>query len=213
MELSMAEYVLAIPRTELEKQNIGTAVDVGLYPIDLNKLDPRGFAFFPRHIINNKSDASVAAGKLYPQVIGYYQIESPNGQILTYRRKGKEKGLLGKYSIGVGGHIDICDFEEDSNLIDIINAASGRELYEEIGLDIDVSKVKHNQVLSTWIDKTSQVHVGLPAVIKLTQNMFYAIVLEDSEFLEAQWLTREELKQLSTTETFEPWSQILINNF
>lgn len=187
----MAEYVLAIPRTELTKQNVGTD---GIYPFDLNAVDQQAYALLPRHIADGKdpetrkaTDESIAIGKLLPQILGYFQITDENGRILTYRRKGKEQGLLGKYSIGVGGHVDLADvnylyattsYDPDSGEVNtnvaihqrpdignIIATGASRELKEEIGIDIHPALFSFDRVIATYADTTSVVHVGLPAQI------------------------------------------------
>ena len=38
----------------------------------------------------------------------------------------------------------------------------------------------------------------------------YGINLDESEFLDARWISVEELK--ATVDTYEPWSQLIIQN-
>ena len=51
------EFVLVIPRTELEAQGIDFS---GIQKIDLEKFNPENFGFLPRALIDNKSDTSIA---------------------------------------------------------------------------------------------------------------------------------------------------------
>lgn len=186
-----AEYVLAIPRQQLTNQNVGTD---GIYPIDLNAVDTDAYALLPRHIADGKdpetrkaTEESLAIGKLLPQILGYFQIVDEQGRILTYRRKGKEQGLLGKFSIGVGGHVDLADVnylyattshnpdngEIDTNvtlhqrdgIVSIIATGAARELKEEIGVEIHPATLSFDRVIASYADATSMVHVGLPAEI------------------------------------------------
>ena len=223
----MNELVLALHWDELRKQH---ALPEGLCGFDLNEVDQQAYALLPRHIADNKKellDSSLALGKIFPQILGYFQVVNPNGSILTYQRKGKEKGLVGKWSIGVGGHVsheDFLDavdtFTEDYPLLnEILWLGAKRELEEELGINVDwleqfnspddfAEAVK--SVIHTWDDHTSTMHVGLPMRLELSEHMYDSLELEPAEFLNYKWLTPSELK-LSGLE-FETWSEILIDN-
>lgn len=224
----MAEFVLAIAREELTKQNVGTD---GLYPVDLSVADGTAFAWLPRHIADAKdpvtkktSDAAVALGKLFPQILGYFQITDEEGRILTYYRKGKEKGLTGKRSIGVGGHVDIQDsirYNEHNavylseDLGGLIARGANRELCEEIALVVRLEADRFTQVISSYADPTSAVHVGLPVTINVSMEGRHNLVLAEDEFLNAEWLTPEELVHDMTVNgtEYETWSNILIQHW
>lgn len=153
---SEVELVLVVDRHELTKQGVGTD---GIYPFSLNKLSPSTFGYLARGFADNKSPTSIEIGKLLPQILGYFQITDKEGRILTYRRKGKEEGLLGKFSIGVGGHVDLLDgvwlgmsFETVNqsstatlshvstlgSIGEVICRGAERELKEEIGIDANL---------------------------------------------------------------------------
>lgn len=207
----MNELVLAVSREAL---NVGT--ESGIFPIDLNSIDSEAYALLPRHIADNKSDSSVALGKLFPQILGYVQLVNQQGEILSYARKGKEKGLHGLRSIGVGGHVSheelvtaIYRSDEPTQLpklTELIQLGLRRELIEEVGIDIG-TYMEANQLLVSDSNITSQVHVGLPMQLKVNES---DITLDDSEFLDARWISIEELK--TTEDIYEPWSQLLIQN-
>lgn len=207
----MNELVLAVSREALD---VGTAS--GIFPIDLNSIDSEAYALLPRHIADNKSDSSVELGKLFPQILGYVQLVNEQGEILSYARKGKEKGLHGLRSIGVGGHVSheelvtaIYRSDEPTQLpelTELIQLGLRRELLEEVGIDIG-TYMEANQLLVSDSNITSQVHVGLPMQIHVGAS---DIILEESEFLDARWITVEELK--ATEDIYEPWSQLLIQN-
>lgn len=207
----MNELVLAVSRDALD---VGTAS--GIFPIDLNSIDSEAYALLPRHIADNKSDSSVALGKLFPQILGYVQLVNEQGEILSYARKGKEKGLHGLRSIGVGGHVSheelvTAIYRSDNptqlpKLTELIQLGLRRELLEEVGIDIGTF-MEANQLLVSDSNITSQVHVGLPMQLNVIEA---AIILEESEFLDARWITIEELK--ATVDIYEPWSQLIIQN-
>ena len=205
----MNELVLAVSREALD---VGTAS--GIFPIDLNSIDSEAYALLPRHIADNKSDSSVALGKLFPQILGYVQLVNEQGEILSYARKGKEKGLHGLRSIGVGGHVSheelvtaiYCsdDPTQLPKLTELIQLGLRRELLEEVGIDIG-TYMEANQLLVSDSNITSQVHVGLPMQLHAKES---DIKLDESEFLDARWISVDELK--ATVDIYEPWSQLII---
>ena len=207
----MNELVLAVSRDALD---VGTAS--GIFPIDLNSIDSEAYALLPRHIADNKSDSSVELGKLFPQILGYVQLVNEQGEILSYARKGKEKGLHGLRSIGVGGHVSheelvTAIYRSDEpiqlpKLTELIQLGLRRELLEEVGIDIG-TYMEANQLLVSDSNLTSQVHVGLPMQLNVVES---DIILEESEFLDARWINVEELK--ATVDIYEPWSQLIIQN-
>ena len=180
------ELVLAVQRQELTR--LGVGID-GIYKLDFDKIDPMAYAFLPRHIVDDKSEESVLLGKLYPQVLPYFQIIDLEGRYLVYRRKGKEEGLLGKYSIGVGGHVDVTDafwqyaqpiygtgvvsnhvsLHRRTHLQDIAHTGAARELKEEINLDYHPASMEFTRAIATFEDVTSIVHLGLPMDIHLDE--------------------------------------------
>ena len=207
----MNELVLAVSREALD---VGTTS--GIFPIDLNSIDSEAYALLPRHIADNKSDSSVELGKLFPQILGYVQLVNEQGEILSYARKGKEKGLHGLRSIGVGGHVSheelvTAIYRSDEpmhlpKLTELIQLGLRRELLEEVGIDIG-TYMEANQLLVSDSNTTSQVHVGLPMQLNVVESN---IILEESEFLDARWINVEELK--ATVDIYEPWSQLIIQN-
>ena len=220
----MSELVLALHLSEIAKQ----AQPTGLSAFDLSEVDQQAYALLPRHLVDDKKghlESNLTLGKIFPQILGYFQIVNQEGRILTYQRKGKEKGLLGKWSIGVGGHVShedfMCvaeaDWEALPNLNDIIYEGSKRELEEELGIDSRWLEVFNSpddfaeavkSILHTWNDATSTMHVGLPMQLEMSEHMFDSIKLDPAEFLNYQWLTPQELKM--GDREWETWSQILI---
>ena len=207
----MNELVLAVSREALD---VGT--ESGIFPIDLNSIDSEAYALLPRHIADNKSDSSVELGKLFPQILGYVQLVNEQGEFLSYARKGKEKGLHGLRSIGVGGHVSheelvTAIYRSDDptqlpKLTELIQLGLRRELLEEVGIDIG-TYMEANQLLVSDSNITSQVHVGLPMQLNVVES---GITLEESEFLDARWISIEELK--ATVDIYEPWSQLIIQH-
>ena len=218
----MTELVLAVNRQELDMQGVGTN---GIYPIDLSDRNQQNYAYLPRTFADNKSENAIALGVQFPQILGYFQIMY-QGNILAYQRKGKEKGLLGKWSIGVGGHVSQEDFieytancmENYPSLASLVYTGAVRELQEELGIDtgwiealVDVDSFCEavTSIIATFADPTSTVHVGLPLAIELPDHLFEALKLDPTEFNNIKWLSPHELKTLGLE--FETWSQLLVD--
>lgn len=225
------ELVLALSRTEVAKQGITTN---GVFDFDLSEVDQQAYAWLPRHIADDKKTAeslnnATTLGMLFPQILGYFQIMDEHGAILCYQRKGKEPGHHGKWSLGVGGHVSQEDWgdvlahtdEVYPNLTSLIYAGALRELSEELGVDVrwleqmnsvDDFEASADKLLHTYVDATSTMHVGLPMELVLPDHLIESLTLDPEEFINAKWLTKEGLAQ-NTDMIFEPWSQLLIENF
>lgn len=214
------EYVLVIPRSELEAQGVNYT---GIQDFDINKVVSCNFGFLPRDLIDNKSNSSIEIGKLLPQVLPYFIIKDADGRILSYNRKGKEKGLFGKNSIGVGGHIDLTDsiyayqpdyddvaLDQSVDIKQIIQTGLKRELREEIGL-VSLQDIDFDFIIAIDSDKTSNVHIALVATIDV--DNFDVLTPNPEEFLEVKYLTSEELIARSKEVEYEPWSQLIIDHY
>lgn len=203
------ERVLVLPLQELVKQGI-TPQNI-LQPIDLHKLDSQAYGYLPRHVIDNKSTESVLAGSLYPQVLPYNLLVDVNTKsVLVYQRKGKEEGLLGKWSLGVGGHITDEDaiINSITSLTDIITVGATREFVEETGLMSDILVDDYTRCILSHRDLTSTVHLGLVSIIEVED--LSELDLAPSEFLNYGWMTLQELKD--SNKEWETWSDIIIKS-
>jgi predicted NUDIX family phosphoesterase len=135
-------------------------------------------------------------------------------KIFVYGR-GKASGesrLVGKLSIGLGGHIETI---VDSNLLSSVTEAAYRELVEEIGLKTDK---KHcmatlrfsfdhlSCILYNSEDAVGRVHLGLSIIALISQDEITK--LEDGVIENGEWKTLEELCDLG--EKMEPWSQSIL---
>ena len=218
----MTELVLAVNRLELVAQGI---VGNGIFPFDLYSLKQDNYALLPRSFADNKSPSALELGKLFPQILGYFQLMY-EGKIFVYQRKGKEEGLLGKWSIGVGGHVsheDIEDFVGEVNtayppIAELIYEGAKRELWEEICLRLASHSVlwtngkfntHANRLIHTDVDPTSAVHVGIPVTIELSKKEFEGLKLNPAEFRNVKWIEPHLLKVAGLE--LETWSQLLVD--
>ena len=210
----MTELVLAVNRQELDNQGVGTN---GIYPIELSDLNQQNYAYLPRAFADNKSENAIALGVQFPQILGYFQITC-EGKILTYQRKGKEKGLLGKWSIGVGGHVSQEDFiehtiecmEDYPNILSLIYSGAVRELKEELGLDLEQfsKRVNFTHCIVDYTNTVGMVHFGIVAVIDLNDQDMEDMKQCAEELTDVQWRTVEQLQ--ADADQYENWSKALI---
>jgi len=227
----MSELVLALYRNSLTHQNIPTDA-TGIFNFDLSTVNSHDYALLPRHIADLKDKQTkkmpehiLALGKTFPQILGYFQIVDEQGRYLAYQRKGKEKGLFGQWSIGVGGHVDLQDInqviahtgEDYPSVSQVIYAGADREITEELNIDSYLFEELSNhsyfeeavtKIIQSYNAETSAVHLGLPMELQLSDAMKEMLNLNPDEFNNVRWMSKAELKD--EAESFEDWSQMLI---
>jgi predicted NUDIX family phosphoesterase len=143
------------------------------------------------------------------QIIPYPIIITKSNHIFVYKRAGEtqESRLTGKYSFGVGGHVN----EEDLTLSGTVS----RELKEEIGLV--VNQTGEQQIFGLIYDssnKVGSVHLGI--AIKIVVDKLFSPTME-SEFTKNgtiyNWLQLDDMIHTRESHRLETWSEILYNNY
>lgn len=140
--------------------------------------------------------------QIIPYVMAYYQDQ----HLLLRRSKNQgEARLHGKFSLGIGGHINPeTPMEGFSN---IIEASLRRELDEEVVFDHET----YIKPLCTIYDPSStvgQVHVGLAYAMEVTSPGF---TVGEPEQMTARWASRADL--LEVYDLMETWTQILFDRY
>lgn len=179
---------------------------------------------FTVHAINTilkpayRKDAEFDANN--PQVIPYVVLcgadfDSDDGDmfVFTTHRIGGDSRLVGKYSIGTGGHI-----EEGEKIGDAIV----RELSEEVDLSIDdvidlsgnYAQLSHPSKADVMLiyDPTSEVnsvHIGL-IFTGFVESMDLVKVAEPDK-LEGEWLPLDRIAELDKAGLLEDWSSIALH--
>lgn len=144
----------------------------------------------------------------YRQVIPYV-IVAVGDKIVSYVRQGGESRLHGKISFGAGGHIDIADAQTDEegrfSIEDTLQAATLRELDEELHLDVLADEIGYQQVglLVENATEVDRVHIGVVSVARLSEAP-----AGSDETGEIQMLTIAELQ--AAENRLENWSKILL---
>lgn len=154
--MAQEEQVLVVERNVLERAGMfqGLTFDVALY---LRELLARGV---PRFMPRSRAEADPAYKQLIP-----YVIMTHGGKYLSYIR-GKRAGetrLVGRRSIGIGGHINPDDDEMplfDRDFADAYFAAVKREVAEEVSVEADYED-RVVALLNDDSTEVGQVHLGI----------------------------------------------------
>ena len=138
-----------------------------------------------------------------------YVIVSKGDCWYKYQRAGGDDRLIDRYSIGIGGHVNLQDMRDaDYDTVHAIEGAVRRELGEEIVIP-DWDKIKNLiwlGVINDNSDRVGQVHLGI--VIELVVDEGNVYVAEDN-------LVHGGFENINTIQEnidkYESWSQILID--
>ena len=139
-----------------------------------------------------ETDASVK------QIVVYVILRDRQGRIYLTRRKDGDERLVGRASIGTGGHIDGGE---------AFATGMYRELKEEVGLTPD--DVLYNQ-FSGYIydpsDDVGKVHVGF--VYLATVQDPARVSIQEKEKLVGEWVDYDTLKTIYENGELESWSEL-----
>ena len=158
----------------------------------------------------------------YFQLIPYISlVDYKTGRIFIYTRgnKSNEGRLVGKCSIGIGGHIEDEGGANPANTL--LNAAI-REIEEEIGIDLFDDKFNYIHqylnkrytspyimTMASYIDEVSRVHLGIPtAVVVDMEAVKEHSKLEHGVITKGEWLTKTEI--INQNIELEEWSKIIL---
>ncbi len=146
----------------------------------------------------------------FKQPIGYSVIKY-GGKIFAYHRSltnsYHESRLRGKWSIGIGGHVE--DFDDTKSTISYHNpilTSLARELKEEANVDLSSSEVDLFGYINDDSNDVGRVHFGIVYVVKPK----FKPEISDNENIEGKLYTIDELKSLDVE--FENWSKIVMTS-
>lgn len=147
----------------------------------------------------------------YKQPIGYSVIYNPKiKKLFLYQRSQKteyykERRLHGKYSCGIGGHIEKFDVASSNPL----NSSVIRELSEEIKLN---EAVFPNTIgyINDDSDDVGKVHFGILYIIEFDGNI---TIPENSEIIGGEFVSLDEYDKICniSPNNIENWSRIILN--
>lgn len=141
----------------------------------------------------------------FKQFIGYISVVNHKGEIFTYRRAEKdthyeEKRLQGKWSIGIGGHVERSDVGES----EIILPAAKREIREEIFIYGQIRSLGFIGGINDDRDEVGAVHFGL--WIRLAITGF--VEPKSKEIAQGSMKTFSEIWEIFQISQMEGWSKI-----
>lgn len=141
----------------------------------------------------------------FKQIIPYIAFIS-NNKVLVYKRsiKGGENRLHNKYSLGVGGHVDL-ESKEKSALEAVLNTAK-REVEEEIGIKITNDLLNIELAINYDTDNVGRVHFGLGFIIHQDISLDLG---EKDILIERKFMNKKEIENIY--KNLESWSQIFYN--
>ncbi len=139
----------------------------------------------------------------FKQIIPYISFIS-NNRVLVYKRSSKsgEDRLHEKYSIGVGGHVDL-EMDESKDAIDVVLDAAIREVDEEIGVKISREDLEVKFMINDDGDDVGKVHFGIGFVIKKDIDLSNG---EQDILVNRKFMNRKEIEEIHSK--LESWSQI-----
>jgi predicted NUDIX family phosphoesterase len=139
------------------------------------------------------------------QVIPYIILQNQGlDQTAVYNRQGSERRLHDLWSLGIGGHINPIDQEnEQASFKDILMSGMERELDEELIKRPGCDPVRFAGIISEDITDVGRVHLGAVfQIITKTPELY----LPGPELSQFQWAKTCELNQLN----LELWSELAL---
>lgn len=142
----------------------------------------------------------------YKQIIPYVVIRRGH-QIFMYKRLsgGGEARLHAKLSIGVGGHMNAIDGKD---LSDTVFENMLRELNEELDIPSNINLKTVGLINDdNFIDPKHVGNVHLGILIVGDVHIGSHVKVRETDQLEGQWTTIEELHKPEVFDRLESWSQ------
>jgi predicted NUDIX family phosphoesterase len=200
--VAQEEQVLVVERSVVEQAGMfqGLAFDVQLY---LRELFVRGV---PRFMPRSRAEADPAYKQLIP-----YVIMTHGGKYLSYIR-GKRAGetrLVGRRSIGIGGHINPEDDEMPLFDVDFAEAyftAVKREVAEEVSVEADYE----DRVVALLNDDSTEVgrvHLGIVHRWALESAQ---VSKREQMITQMAFMSPAELR--AVRDSLETWSQLCLDH-
>jgi len=196
------EQVLVVDRDALERAGMfqGLTFDVHRY---FGELFVRGV---PRFIPRSRAEADPACKQLIP-----YVIMTHGGKCLSYVR-GKRAGesrLVGRRSIGIGGHINPLDDMPlfDADFAVAYSTAVKREVVEEVSVDADYDE-RLVALINDDSTEVGQVHLG---IVHLWTLESAKVTKREQMITQMTFMTPVELQ--AVRDSLETWSRLCLDHF
>lgn len=167
--------------------------------IDYESRILKNFKYMKRWIVENDP--------AYKQPVSYSVIVNPIlKKVFAYQRsthdaRYPEKRLQGKWSWGVGGHIEKLDVGNP------IHKSMLRELKEEVKISGSINP-RILGYINNDSDDVGKVHFGILYIVETNSK---SIEPKDPEISNGEFKKIEELEKICTAHPVEEWSRICLN--
>ncbi|MDO4586170.1 MAG: phosphoesterase [Planctomycetia bacterium] len=201
------EQILVVPTSLFHQLGHfqGFSTNVELYQKTL--LAPENISARPR----GEMETNPNFKQLIPYMIFCYT-DSQNGEtsIFTYiRGKGQgEKRLHSKMSLGIGGHLNVQDFDQSEKMScrNFYEEGKNRELHEEVQIESQWTESCVG-LINDDENEVGKVHLGIVHRFDLVQPKMQA---NETELVESGFRSVQELLTFPEDQ-FESWSAICLN--
>lgn len=169
--------------------------------------------------LNQKADYypryKMEFNKYFMQIIPYVVIFSPDRKsvFVTKRLEGSgEELLVGKLSIGIGGHVNPID--KRKSIANTIQEALHRELNEEVDIKGRFDLI-FNDTIYTEKDLVSSCHLGLVYYLYPKDDDF-VVKVKEKEILEGEMVEIEKLLEANEEDmqekglVYEEWMKVVL---
>lgn len=152
-----------------------------------------------------------------------YVVVRRGEEIFMYKRLsgGGEGRLFDKFSIGVGGHMNLIKDHEGQEVADDFSSQVFSNMIRELNEELVIEGKVENQIVNISLstlgfinndnDEVGGVHFGILVVADVADDVEVNVAEVDQ--LEGEWVTIDELKNHETFEKLEAWSQIALEAF
>lgn len=194
--MSKNEPVLVLNRNDIPRQWSEIQVSIPCYNELSKNLNQIPYSWLARNLAEDNTD--------FKQLIPYIIVKH-HDKISSYARQGNEKRLVGLKSIGVGGHIEMVDHQNNAQLIDIAYNCAKRELEEEFGLSQTMYKpLSLLGLINEEITAVGKVHFGIVLLCEPYQQPN-----PQEELVNLEWLNRNCINPTA----YELWSTLALELF
>jgi len=185
MSTSLNE-VLVFNRKDICNQYLKEKIVLNISESDLtNDFKSTSMKFIEREKCETNSE--------YKQIIPYIIVNFFE-KIACYQRKGSENRLHGKYSIGIGGHVEKKDYVYQ-NLISTIKNTIYRELSEEF-LDFNIyeTEISFLGLINEEVTNVGLTHIGFVYLLHTQKQFSPGKELKKLEWLDLSDVCKKDLE-------------------
>jgi Predicted phosphoesterase (MutT family) len=139
-----------------------------------------------------------------------YALLRKGDRYFSYERLGggAEQRLHGKLSLGVGGHMNQVDGEE--NFRELLAANLKRELTEELILTgADLSQIRTIGLINDDASEVGRVHIGVLVIVDLPDDCL--VTVKEKDKLSGSWRNFSALREKEVYRRMESWSALALD--